>query len=192
MLSPLEPLKNAAKFTEVVKAENKEIHGKIDAVNSTLSRENERVQELLAMFSITEPDSFAIKMDYLVAAVGTLSNKIDAGIAQKQGGLKGLFGSSSRDSGNDESVNTAEKRSIAEHLNRSFCVVVKPNWNDYVFVPESLEAGTVNVQVYVQGKRQGTKSFPADTEEFLLYRGKYLDDVLEQELIRRQDRNTHE
>ena len=125
--------------------------------------------------------------------MGALSNKIDAGIAQKQGGWKGLFGSSSRDSGNDESVNTAEKRSITEHLKRSFCVVVKPNWyNDYVFVPESLEAGTVNGQVYVQGKRQGTKSFPADTEEFLLYRGKYLDDVLEQELIRRQDRNTHE
>ena len=189
----VEPLKNAAKFTEVVKAENKEIHGKIDAVNSTLSRENERVQELLAMFSITEPDSFAIKMDYLVAAVGALSNKIDAGIAQKQGGLKGLFGSSSRDSGNDESVNTAEKRSITEHLKRNFCVVVKPNWyNDYVFVPESVENETVNGQVYLKGKHQGTASYPADTEEFILYRGKYLDDVLEQELIRRQDRNTHE
>ena len=189
----VEPLKNAAKFTEIVKAENVEIHEKIDAVGLTLARENESMQELLATFSMKEPDSFAAKMDYLVTAMVELSSKIDAATAQKQGGLKGLFGSSSRDSGNDESVNTAEKRSIAEHLKRNFCVVVKPNWyNDYVFVPESLEAGTVNGQVYVQGKRQGTKSFPADTEEFLLYRGKYLDDVLEQELIRRQDRNTHE
>ncbi len=125
-------------------------------------------------------------------AMVELSSKIDAATAQKQGGWKGLFGSSSRDSGNDESVNTAEKRSIAEHLKRSFCVVVKPNWNDYVFVPESVENETVNGQVYLKGKHQGTASYPADTEEFILYRGKYLDDVLEQELIRRQDRNTHE
>ena len=184
----VEPLKNAAKFTEVVKAENKEIHGKIDAVNSTLSRENERVQELLAMFSITEPDSFAAKMDYLVTAMVELSRKIDAATAQKQGGLKTLFGSASKDLGNDDYLNTAEKRSIAELLSRCFCVVVKPNWyNDYVFVPESVENETVNGQVYVKGKHQGTASYPADTEEFILYRGKYLDDVLEGELIRRKD-----
>ena len=188
----VEPLKNAAKFTEIVKAENVEIHEKIDAVGLTLARENESMQELLATFSMKEPDSFAAKMDYLVTAMVELSSKIDAATAQKQGGWKGLFGSSSRDSGNDESVNTAEKRSIAEHLKRSFCVVVKPNWNDYVFVPESVENETVNGQVYLKGKHQGTASYPADTEEFILYRGKYLDDVLEQELIRRQDRNTHE
>ena len=188
----VEPLKNAAKFTEIVKAENVEIHERIDAVGLTLARENESMQELLATFSMKEPDSFAAKMDYLVTAMVELSSKIDAATAQKQGGWKGLFGSSSRDSGNDESVNTAEKRSIAEHLKRSFCVVVKPNWNDYVFVPESVENETVNGQVYLKGKHQGTASYPADTEEFILYRGKYLDDVLEQELIRRQDRNTHE
>ena len=186
----VEPLKNAAKFTEIVKAENVEIHEKIDAVGLTLARENESMQELLATFSMKEPDSFAAKMDYLVTAMVELSSKIDAATAQKQGGLKTLFGSSSRDSGNDESVNTAEKRSIAEHLKRSFCVVVKPNWNDYVFVPESVENETVNGQVYLKGKHQGTASYPADTEEFILYRGKYLDKVMEGEFFRRQDSNT--
>lgn len=73
----VEPLKNAAKFTEVVKAENKEIHGKIDAVNSTLSRENESMQELLATFSMKEPDSFAAKMDYLVTAIGIEEVNLD-------------------------------------------------------------------------------------------------------------------
>ena len=188
----VEPLKNAAKFTEIVKAENVEIHERIDAVGLTLARENESMQELLATFSMKEPDSFAAKMDYLVTAMVELSSKIDAATAQKRGGLKTLFGSASKDLGNDESVNTAEKRSITEHLKRSFCVVEKPNWNDYVFVPESVENETVNGQVYLKGKHQGTASYPADTEEFILYRGKYLDDVLEQELIRRQDRNTHE
>ena len=184
----VEPLKNAAKFTEIVKAENVEIHEKIDAVGLTLARENESMQELLATFSMKEPDSFAAKMDYLVTAMVELSSKIDAATAQKQGGLKTLFGSASKDLGNDDYLNTAEKRSIAELLSRCFCVVVKPNWyNDYVFVPESVENETVNGQVYLKGKHQGTASYPADTEEFILYRGKYLDDVLEGELIRRKD-----
>ena len=93
--------------------------------------------------------------------------------------------------GNDDYLNTAEKRSIAELLSRCFCVVVKPNWyNDYVFVPESVENETVNGQVYLKGKHQGTESYPADTEEFILYRGKYLDKVMEGEFFRRQDSNT--
>ena len=187
----VEPLKNAAKFTEIVKAENVEIHEKIDAVGLTLARENESMQELLATFSMKEPDSFAAKMDYLVTAMVELSSKIDAATAQKQGGLKTLFGSASKDLGNDDYLNTAEKRSIAELLSRCFCVVVKPNWyNDYVFVPESVENETVNGQVYVKGKHQGTASYPADTEEFILYRGKYLDKVMEGEFFRRQDSNT--
>ena len=187
----VEPLKNAAKFTEIVKAENVEIHEKIDAVGLTLARENESMQELLATFSMKEPDSFAAKMDYLVTAMVELSSKIDAATAQKQGGLKTLFGSASKDLGNDDYLNTAEKRSIAELLSRCFCVVVKPNWyNDYVFVPESVENETVNGQVYLKGKHQGTASYPADTEEFILYRGKYLDKVMEGEFFRRQDSNT--
>ena len=79
----VEPLKNAAKFTEIVKAENVEIHEKIDAVGLTLARENESMQELLATFSMKEPDSFAAKMDYLVTAMVELSSKIDAATAQK-------------------------------------------------------------------------------------------------------------
>ena len=117
----VEPLKNAAKFTEIVKAENVEIHEKIDAVGLTLARENESMQELLATFSMKEPDSFAAKMDYLVTAMVELSSKIDAATAQKQGGLKTLFGSASKDLGNDDYLNTAEKRSIAELLSRCFC-----------------------------------------------------------------------
>lgn len=187
----VEPLKNAAKFTEIVKAENVEIHERIDAVGLTLARENESMQELLTTFSMKEPDSFAAKMDYLVTAMVELSSKIDAATAQKQGGLKTLFGSASKDLGNDDYLNTAEKRSIAELLSRCFCVVVKPNWyNDYVFVPESVENETVNGQVYLKGKHQGTASYPADTEEFILYRGKYLDKVMEGEFFRRQDSNT--
>ena len=48
----VEPLKNAAKFTEIVQAESVEIHEKIDAVGLTLARENESMQELLATFSM--------------------------------------------------------------------------------------------------------------------------------------------
>ena len=59
-----------------------------------------------------------------------------------------------------------------------------------MFVPESVENETVNGQVYLKGKHQGTASYPADTEEFILYRGKYLDKVMEGEFFRRQDSNT--
>ena len=186
----IQPLKNAAAFSKVVKEENRRLLEEVctkvdqqtasfDEIKIAIAENTTETAERFGNMLSTSSDSIDGKLNEVLRMLQELQAEATerSALASEPGGLRGIFGLGKRPAPKDEAPLESLQELWRKH--RPFLMVVKKHFNnDFVFVYNKIENGQAIGKTYRAGNYFGEKTYPA-TEQASIYTGPSVDKIVE-------------